>query len=109
MRIAQIEARRHVDPMKMRVPMIALLVLAACSLNGFADESKRVLSGFVGKELPLPPHQRDKWQPAAGGVPALWNDAARVLFEQGLPDPRGCEYRELEVVTGRLTPEKWIR
>jgi hypothetical protein len=30
--------------------------------------------------------------------------ASTMLFEQGLADPRGCDYRAIEIVVGTVAP-----
>src|SRR5512140_972991 len=67
--------------------------------------------------LPLPPRQLEPWT-EQGELPAPWDSklfapwlgqselpgalrsAARTLFAQGFADPRGCEYREIELAVG---------
>ena len=46
--------------------------------------------------LPEPPQQHKSWHPDPA-IPTNILSAAQSLFEQGFPDPRGCEYREIEV------------
>ncbi len=46
--------------------------------------------------LPEPPRQHTAWRPDAG-IPTNILSAAETIYEQGFPDPRGCEYREIEV------------
>jgi hypothetical protein len=46
---------------------------------------------------PEPPEQRKAWQPPRSNIPDKYVQAITRLFEQGLPDPRGCEYREVDV------------
>jgi hypothetical protein len=45
--------------------------------------------------------QRAPWSSTAR-LPAALLDAARTLFVQGFADPRGCEYREIELAVGNL-------
>ena len=47
--------------------------------------------------LPRPPRQDEPWTPPRTRLPESIIEAARVLFEQGFADPRGCEYREIEL------------
>ncbi len=47
--------------------------------------------------LPRPPQQDAPWTPPKADVPAALIEAARVLFDQGLADPRGCGYRQVEL------------
>jgi hypothetical protein len=50
--------------------------------------------------LPEPPMQRAGLSPDNAGLPADLLSATRRLFDQGLADPRGCEYRMIAVGTG---------
>lgn len=50
--------------------------------------------------FPLPPRQGDPWQPPQTSLPATFLTASVKLFEQGLADPRECEYREVELAVG---------
>lgn len=52
--------------------------------------------------LPVPPRQADTSPIAGAGLPAKLVSAAQILFAQGLADPRGCAYREIEVMTGSI-------
>lgn len=51
---------------------------------------------FTGTTLPKPPMQDQPWSPPAN-LPKSWSWAVNALYTQGLPDPRGCEYREFDV------------
>ncbi|MCC2671076.1 MAG: hypothetical protein K0Q72_3547, partial [Armatimonadetes bacterium] len=52
---------------------------------------------------PEPPRQRSPWTPPATSLPPALLAATATLFEQGLADPRGCEYRAIEVMAGSST------
>jgi hypothetical protein len=52
---------------------------------------------FSGRVLPTPPQQGRPWIPPPTSLPPAFVSATAKLFEQGLPDPRGCEYHEIEV------------
>jgi hypothetical protein len=52
-------------------------------------------------QLPEPPQQHKSW-PADADIPTNILSAAETLFAQGFPDPRGCEYREIEIEVGRV-------
>jgi hypothetical protein len=65
---------------------VALALLCVCSRGGQAPILR----------LPEPPRQHAAWR-ADTTVPANLLSAVETLFEQGFPDPRGCEYREIEV------------
>src|SRR5262245_48668903 len=62
-----------------------------------AQQNKPVRAPFFqGEGLPTPPQQNAPWP---HGADALLK-AAATLFEQGLADPRGLEYREIEIAVG---------
>jgi hypothetical protein len=54
-----------------------------------------------GLQWPEPPRQRASWR-APASVPTNLLSAVETLFAQGFPDPRGCEYRELDVEVGNV-------
>src|SRR5438105_3368324 len=64
----------------------SLALLAVCSLGA---ERLSLL-------LPDPPRQHSAWHPDPN-IPGDILSAAKTLFAQGFPDPRGCDYREIEV------------
>ena len=47
--------------------------------------------------LPAPPMQGKPWTPPATRLSSIMVDSIGELFDQGLADPRGCEYREVEI------------
>lgn len=55
---------------------------------------------FNGTSLPVPPMQHSRWQIPQPQLPTNYLSATRLLFEQGLADPRDCDYRTIEVGTG---------
>jgi hypothetical protein len=55
---------------------------------------------FTGKSIPEPPQQHAKWEPPKSKVPKWLVSATTHLFDHGLADPRGCEYRDIAVTTG---------
>lgn len=57
---------------------------------------------FTGSKLPVPPLQNQPWAPPASKLPESFVSATRWLFKHGMADPRGCEYREIEVMVGRV-------
>lgn len=65
-----------------------LLMLGPCA----ADPSP--ISGTL---IPIPPQQSAPWTPASTKLPANVVGACQELFDAGLADPRGCEYREIVV------------
>jgi hypothetical protein len=61
---------------------------------------RRASPKFVGTELPVPPQQNARWIPPANPFPVNYATATALLFAHGMADPRGCEYREIEIGTG---------
>jgi hypothetical protein len=57
---------------------------------------------FKGNELPLPPQSGKHWKVPATKLPAPWGTAVQKLLSYGFADPRGCEYREVELTCGTL-------
>lgn len=84
----------------------SLLLAAFCLLAApcvcSAQKREEPPPKFEGASLPEPPRQREPWTPPQTKLPAALVDATRTLFEQGLADPRGGEYREVEMVTGSV-------
>ncbi len=52
--------------------------------------------------LPTPPHQAEPWTPPQTGLPKFLVSATAALFEQGLADPRGCDYRTIPIMVGNV-------
>jgi hypothetical protein len=71
-----------------------LLLLSTAS---GADDAYRPAPRFEGDRLPVPPQQNAPWSPPKTSLPENVVTAAALLFHQGLPDPRGCEYRAVEL------------
>ena len=59
---------------------------------------------LVGELLPSPPQQMAVWKAGETKLSKEFVDATAVLFQQGLADPRACEYREIEVLVGGSEP-----
>ncbi|MBO0697487.1 MAG: hypothetical protein J2P46_03770 [Zavarzinella sp.] len=89
----------------------SLAAILALTLLGSAGDGTAPVRGqipdirepsplFTGKAIPEPPRQQAKWDPPTSTVPKEFVGAATLLFEQGLADPRGCEYRVVSVTTG---------
>jgi hypothetical protein len=73
------------------------------TMGGIVTSPERKVSPlFTGKELPRPPKQKSAWLPSVSNLPTNYVTATELLFEQGLADPRGCEYREIEIGTGNV-------
>lgn len=76
----------------MRFNKTMTLFLTLCSIAAMlarADEP--------APALPAPPQQNEPWTPPETRLPRFMTAAARALFEQGLADPRGCEYRSIRI------------
>ena len=72
------------------------------SAAAFQDEPALIDAGrnfpaYTGPSFPLPPRQSAPWQPPQTSLPATFVTATIKLFEQGLADPRDCEYRQVEI------------
>jgi len=55
---------------------------------------------FEGTGIPVPPGQSQAWSAPQNDLPPDALSAMTDLFKVGLADPRGCEYRQVEVVVG---------
>ncbi len=64
---------------------------------GGGQEPEKQAPKFAGKTIPDPPGQGLPWTPPATKLPRSLIDATDALFDLGAADPRGCEYREVEV------------
>jgi hypothetical protein len=81
----------------MRWLFVTVLLLVGCG----ADPVK-LPPRFAGKVIPDPSSQGAPWTPPATKLPRVLIDATAALFELGAADPRGCEYREVEVGDWRV-------
>lgn len=71
------------------------------TMGGIVTSPERKVSPlFTGTQLPRPPKQKSAWSPPAASLPTNYISATESLFAQGLADPRGCDYREIEIGTG---------
>ena len=52
--------------------------------------------------IPEPPSQGQPWTAPATKLPKFLVTATDILFEQGVADPRGCEYRKVEIGNGSV-------
>jgi hypothetical protein len=73
---------------------VALVIVALVSAGSCFGQGP-------GLQWPEPPRQRASWR-APASVPTNLLSAVETLFAQGYPDPRGCEYCELEVDVSSL-------
>jgi hypothetical protein len=77
--------------------MTASLVVVAAAAQQFRFPPK-----FEGKMIPEPPSQGQPWTPPETKLPKFLVTATSMLFEQGVADPRGCEYRVVEIGAGSV-------
>ena len=88
-------------------PQVAAVKMAPAqtelTLGGIAKAPERKASPiFTGATLPVPPRQNAPWTPPKSDLPTNYVSATARLFAQGMADPRGCEYRVIEVGTGNV-------
>lgn len=79
----------------------------ACGLGPAADGQQteqrppvRVAPLFTGTALPDPPKQGAPWTPPETKLPPACVSAVQALRKYGFADPRGCEYRNVELTYG---------
>ena len=77
--------------------LLPLLVLAELQVV-----EPRPAPKFAGRSIPDPPRQKEPWTPPQTKLPRFLVSATAALFEQGMADPRGCEYREVEIGDGTI-------
>ena len=86
-----------------RLRFVSALLLAACLAIAPASIGQfRRAPLFEGKAVPEPPMQDKPWTAPETKLPKFLVAATRLLFDQGLYDPRDCEYRSLEVGAGGI-------
>lgn len=74
---------------------------SALTMGGIVTTPERKASPkLAGPDLPVPPAQTQAWTLANANLPAAYVSATRALFDAGLADPRGGEYRDIEIGTG---------
>ena len=61
------------------------------------------------QDVPSPPGQTRQWTAPPTSLPAVVVSAAAALFDQGMADPRECEYRVVEINLARpLKTHAWV-
>src|SRR5437899_2410856 len=80
-----------------------LLLFCFFSLAPNLSAQQKRTWNFTGASAPEPPRQKAPWTPpqSEAQLPANLISATTRLFEQGLADPRGTDYREIEIMIGR--------
>jgi hypothetical protein len=79
-----------------------LMVVALACLGADDPQRFRPVPKFAGKAIPDPPRQKELWTPPPTKLPRFLISATVALFEQGMADPRGCEYREVGIGDGTI-------
>jgi hypothetical protein len=87
-------------PVRLGAALLAIAVCAAPSPARPPEEVAQPSPPFDGKAIPEAPRQKQPWKPPAHQLPRGFVDALTVLFDQGVADPRGCEYRAVTVAIG---------
>ena len=83
--------------------LAALSVKWGLSVPAAKAEPARVGLPAAAAVLPDPPRQHEPWMPPRTSLSSALLAASATLFGQGLADPRGCEYRTIEITTGNST------
>jgi hypothetical protein len=77
-----------------RAPLVlALLVAPTIGLPSARGDER---------SLPTPPRQAEPWTPPSTTLPRFLVSATTALCDQGLADPRGCEYRRVKLTVGSV-------
>ncbi len=79
--------------------LLSLIAMASLAAQGPQPGPQQVVL-FTGKSIPDPPQQKQPWTPPRTKLPRFLVSATSALFEQGMADPRGCDYREVERLGG---------
>lgn len=79
--------------------MLASVIVVFLAVVSFTEE-RRASPSFKGNNLPAPPDQTRPWTPPKTTLAKVFVTATTALFEAGLADPRGCEYRTIEIGVG---------
>jgi hypothetical protein len=84
--------------MELRWLFLLLVFASGCH----SSISRPKAAPLVVPVFPEPPQQQEKWDADTNWVSAELVSATRALFELGLADPRGCDYREVEIQVGEV-------
>ena len=105
-------------PTKTRLLCIILALAFVGRLGAAAKRLETPKSGalMMGTTLATPPKQGQPWKPPASKLPENWASAVQEILKHGIADPRGCEYREVELTcgsstwsgTGLVTTHAWV-
>ncbi len=97
------------------------LALIACGsvrpsppVRGHNDGAAPVADALVASGFAVPPAQHDRWS-APATLPADLGAAVTTLFDQGVADPRGLPYRDVELTVAseyggdqKVTTHAWV-
>ena len=99
---------------------LALVVVAcgaarpALPVCARGDRAAPVADALVASGFAVPPAQHDRWS-APATLPAALAGAVTTLFEQGVADPRGLPYRDVELTVAsdygaeqKVTTHAWV-
>src|ERR1035438_2364281 len=84
--------------MKLRWLFVLLVFVAACRPSFSRPKS----DPLTVPDFPQPPQQQAKWDSDTNLISSEFVSATKTLLEQGLADPRGCDYREIEIRVGEV-------
>jgi hypothetical protein len=87
-------------PRRAALAWMAVMLMSLSASQG--AERFRPAPHFEGAEIPDPPEQGKPWTPPETKLPRFLVRATATLADQGLADPRGCDYREVEVAAGNV-------
>ncbi|MGC8643701.1 MAG: hypothetical protein ACP5XB_27900 [Isosphaeraceae bacterium] len=73
--------------------LVGAAVVSACGQH--QQNPPRVR--FEGKLIPKPPAQQQPWTAPATKLSRFLVTTTELLFQQGVADPRGCPYRQVEI------------
>jgi hypothetical protein len=79
-----------------------LAALASIAIVPVGAQQFRPAPRFAGTVIPEPPSQGRPWTAPATTLPRFLVSATEILFEQGVADPRGCEYRQVEIANAAV-------
>jgi hypothetical protein len=79
-----------------------LALVAVATVGWAAPQEYRRAPKFEGNMIPEPPSQGEPWTAPPTKLPKFLVGATGSLFEQGVADPRGCEYRQVEIGRGSI-------
>lgn len=77
--------------MKLTLAFLSLMLLSACRPKA---------QPLAVPDIPETPQQRAAWLSSTNSISVDVVSASTSLFDEGLADPRGCEYREVEIHIG---------